>query len=222
MVMPRDNLLIAQLNETEYERLAPFLELIELTAKQRLYQANESAAYIYFPVGAIIDVFCALEDGTSAGVSTLERSSCGPVEMLTNAHCTNNATVVVPGLCYRLPLARVKAEMAYNSTLIKQLLMVLSTTIGNLSVATVCVRHHMIENRCAMWLLRASDIHQRDQIQVTQSQIADILGVRREAVSTSLSRYEKQELISKAHGKITVLDRAGLQRWTCCCYWQLK
>lgn len=53
---------------------------------------------------------------------------------------------------------------------------------------------------------------------MTQELIADMLGVRREAVSREAARLQDAGLISYHRGHITILDRAGLEARACECY----
>ena len=49
-----------------------------------------------------------------------------------------------------------------------------------------------------------------------------MLGVRRASVTEVARRLQKAGLIDYIHGKVTVLDRAGLERASCECYRVVK
>ena len=53
---------------------------------------------------------------------------------------------------------------------------------------------------------------------MTQELIANMLGVRRESVTESALGLQKAGLIRYSRGRITVLDRPGLEQRTCECY----
>jgi Mn-dependent DtxR family transcriptional regulator len=53
---------------------------------------------------------------------------------------------------------------------------------------------------------------------MTQELIANMLGVRRESVTESASKLQAAGLIRYTRGRITVLDRQGLEERACECY----
>ena len=57
---------------------------------------------------------------------------------------------------------------------------------------------------------------------MTQELIANMLGVRREGVTEAALKLQKNGLIPYSRGRITVLDRPGLEKSTCECYGVVK
>jgi Mn-dependent DtxR family transcriptional regulator len=57
---------------------------------------------------------------------------------------------------------------------------------------------------------------------MTQELIANMLGVRREGVTEAALKLQKAGLISYNRGRITVLDRPGLEDRVCECYQVVK
>jgi Mn-dependent DtxR family transcriptional regulator len=57
---------------------------------------------------------------------------------------------------------------------------------------------------------------------MTQELIANMLGVRREGVTESALKLQRAGLIRYARGRISVLDRPGLENRTCECYAVVK
>jgi len=60
------------------------------------------------------------------------------------------------------------------------------------------------------------------QLVMTQKRLANLLGVRREAVSDAAFNLQHLGLLEYARGRIGVLDRVGLERRTCECYGVVK
>jgi Mn-dependent DtxR family transcriptional regulator len=57
---------------------------------------------------------------------------------------------------------------------------------------------------------------------MTQELIANMLGVRREGVTEAAGKLQDQGLIHYSRGRITVLDRPGLEARVCECYAVVK
>ena len=57
---------------------------------------------------------------------------------------------------------------------------------------------------------------------MTQDLIAKMLGVRREGVTEGATRLQNAGLIKYSRGRITVLDRPGLEERVCECYAVVK
>lgn len=79
----------------------------------------------------------------------------------------------------------------------------------------VCNRHHSLDQQFCRWLLLSLDRLPRNQLQMTQQLIANMLGVRREGVSVAAKKLQDAGLIRYHRGKIVILDRPGLEARVC-------
>ena len=61
-----------------------------------------------------------------------------------------------------------------------------------------------------------------NELMMTQELIGNMLGVRREGVTESALKLQNLGLIRYTRGRITVLNRPGLERRTCECYAVVK
>jgi CRP-like cAMP-binding protein len=91
----------------------------------------------------------------------------------------------------------------------------LFTQIGQVAA---CNRHHSLEQRLCRLLLSYLDRVPLNTLTMTHERLADVLGVRREAVTQAAGRLQKTGLIHSSHGQIAVLDRSRLEALTCECY----
>jgi CRP-like cAMP-binding protein len=83
---------------------------------------------------------------------------------------------------------------------------------------TVCNQHHAVEQRLCRWLLLSMDRLPSNELAMTQELIANMLGVRREAVSEAAGKLQANGTIRYGRGRITVLDRPKLEELVCECY----
>lgn len=220
MKTPRDNELLAQLDDQAFARLRPFFEIREYKRGELIYAAGESVHHVYFPVGAVVGVQYELDNGECGDVAILDHKLCGPLNVIAGGTSITSAVVRHAGPICRLPIGVFKAEIKRNDTLFNLVLWTFRNTIHQMSVASVCMRKHPIENLCAVWLLVSAEATRSSRLHVTHSDIAQSIGVRREAVTMALKKYTSQGLIEQTRGHVHVVDKEGLQRWTCSCIFQ--
>jgi hypothetical protein len=79
-----------------------------------------------------------------------------------------------------------------------------------------------LDQQLCRWLLLSLDRLPSNELIMTQELIANMLGVRREGVTAAASHLQKAGLIDYHRGRITVLDRPGLEARSCECYAVVK
>ena len=94
--------------------------------------------------------------------------------------------------------------------------------IAQMVQTAACNRHHSLDQQLCRWLLLSLDRLQGDELVMTQELIANMLGVRREGVTEAALKLQAAGLIRYVRGRITVLDRKGLELRTCECYAVVK
>ena len=70
----------------------------------------------------------------------------------------------------------------------------------------------------ARWLLMTNDRMKTGIFQITQDFLANMVGVRREAVNKTARSFHEQGLISYNRGSLSILDVKGLKAVACGCY----
>ncbi len=94
--------------------------------------------------------------------------------------------------------------------------------ITQMAQTAVCNRHHSVEQQLCRWLLLSLDRLPPTSCTMTQELIANMLGVRREGVTEAAGKLQEAGLIRYSRGRITVLDRPGLEKRVCECYAVVK
>jgi len=94
--------------------------------------------------------------------------------------------------------------------------------ITQMAQTAVCNRHHSVDQQLCRWLLLSLDRLASSELTMTQELIANMLGVRREGVTESALKLQRAGLIRYARGRISVLDRQGLEQRSCECYAVVK
>jgi hypothetical protein len=84
--------------------------------------------------------------------------------------------------------------------------------------STACMALHSVHERFCRWLLMTHDRVGRDKFQLSHEFAAMMLGSSRPTVSLVAGTLQKAGLIKYTHGKISILDREGLEAASCECY----
>jgi CRP-like cAMP-binding protein len=85
-------------------------------------------------------------------------------------------------------------------------------------VSVVCNGAHNLKQRLARWLLMMRDRSDDDTLQITQSLLAEMLGVQRPSITNAVRELERDGLIGRGRRQVAILDRQGLIAASCECY----
>jgi CRP-like cAMP-binding protein len=88
--------------------------------------------------------------------------------------------------------------------------------------STACMALHPVQDRCSRWLLMAHDRVHRDEFDLSHEFLAMMLGATRPTVTVVAGSLQKAGFIRYKHGRITILDRKGLENSACECYSTVK
>src|ERR1017187_4009886 len=85
-------------------------------------------------------------------------------------------------------------------------------------VSVACNGAHSLKQRLARWLLMMRDRGDDDALQITQSLLAEMLGVQRPSITNAAEELERAGLIARGRRQVTILNRQGLVEASCECY----
>ena len=213
------NQLLSAIPGEEYNCLRPYLETIDLTAYTIIYTSNEPIKYVYFPRSGIISLVNLTDDGGTVEAATVGNEGMVGIPILLGADRTvGQAIVQVAGDALRMKADIFKKQVTPNSSLHNLLLHYTLALINLISQSVACNRRHSVEERCCRWLLTCQDRVQTNEFALTQEFLSQMLGVRRSSVSVVAAILQRAGLISYSRGKMTILDREGLESASCECY----
>jgi CRP-like cAMP-binding protein len=188
-----------------------------------LYESGDKMPHIYFPTNSIVSLLYVMENGASAEIAIVGNEGVVGVSLFMGGETTpSRALVQSAGQAFRVPSKVLKEEFRRGGPLQHVLLRYTQALISQMSQTAVCNRHHSVEQQLCRWLLMSLDRLATNELTMTQKLIANMLGVRREGVTESAGKLQKLGLIKYHRGRITVLDRAGVEKQACECYQVVK
>ena len=216
---PHQNHLLDALPRVDLERIEPHLELVPLVLGEVLYESGSKLKHVYFPTTSIVSLLYVMEDGASAEIAVVGNEGILGISLFMGGETTpSRAVVQSAGHGYRLKAALIKAEFARFGPTMHLLLRYTQALITQMSQTAVCNRHHSVDQQLCRWLLLSLDRLSSNELSMTQELIANMLGVRREGVTEAAGKLQDAGLIRYHRGKITVIDRPGLEARACECY----
>lgn len=226
--MPRSadfkkNQLLAALPSREWEKWRKHLQLLQMPLAHVVYEPGVAMEHVYFPITAIVSLLYVMHDGASAEIAVVGNEGLVGVSIFMGGASTpSRAVVQSAGIGCRVTTQFLMDEFNKAGPVLHLLLRYTQALITQMAQTAVCNRHHSLDQQLCRWLLLSLDRLQGDELVMTQELIANMLGVRREGVTEGALKLQKAQLISYVRGRITVLDRAGLERRTCECYEVVK
>jgi CRP-like cAMP-binding protein len=220
---PRSNHILDALPEEEAARLFPQLKLVELPLGMSVYESGDVQRFMYFPTDSIVSLLYVLESGASAEIAIVGNEGVIGVALFMGGETTpSRAIVQSAGFAYRLGSQAIKEEFDRHGQMLHLLLRYTQALITQMAQTAVCNRHHSVDQQLCRWLLLSIDRLSGTHLNMTQELISNMLGVRREGVTTAARKLQKLGVISYSRGSIEVLDRPKLETLACECYAVVK
>ena len=220
---PKKNHLLAALPDAEWQRWLPQLEWVEMPLGEVLYESGKTLEHVYFPATSIVSLLYVMENGASAEIAVVGNEGLVGISLFMGGESTpSRAVVQSAGQGFRLEAQTMKDEFNRAGPVMHLLLRYTQALITQMAQTAVCNRHHSLDQQLCRWLLLSLDRLQGTELVMTQELIANMLGVRREGVTEGALKLQEAGLIRYARGRISVLDRPGLEKRTCECYAVVK
>jgi CRP-like cAMP-binding protein len=130
--------------------------------------------------------------------------------------------VQLPCNALRIREGALMAEFKRGGRLQELLLRYTHALLTQVAQSAACNRFHTVEQRLCRWLLVSRDRVRADTLHLTQEFLSHMLGVPRTSVTAVAGALQERGLISYRRGKITILDRPGLEDASCECYRRVR
>lgn len=206
------NRLLQRLAPEDFALLEPGLEFVQLDLRCVLIAANEVIEHIHFPEHGVGSVVATAADGSRLEVGIFGRDGMSGTSLLLGVDRTPHDTFMqVAGSGYRIEaeaLLRALSKSGALSAILLKFAQVFTVQTAHTAVAN---GSYTIEQRLARWLLMTHDRLDGDELPMTHEFLAIMLAVRRSGVTVATQILEGERIIKAERGRITILDRAGLE-----------
>lgn len=215
----RCNALLATLSTVDLDRLFLHMEPVRVLREQTIHCPDIPQRYVYFPIDCIVSLQTVLSDGSSDEIAMVGNEGIvGIAVVMGYESAPGRALVRRTGHAWRIKAEWLRHEFQRNGELQLALLRYSHSLLTQIAQTAVCNRHHTLDQQLCRWLLMTLDRLPSNELTMTQEQIANMLGVRREGVTEAAGKLQRAGAIQYSRGRIDVLDRCKLEESACECY----
>jgi CRP-like cAMP-binding protein len=213
------NRLLAALPEAEFAQLAPLLRREHLELRQTIFEYDKPVERVYFPESALVSIVGIMRGGAAAQSAIIGNEGFVGLPIFLGADRMSAQTFCqIPGDAVSLSADEFRHAVARGGRLPVLLGRYTQALFTLMSQSSACGHAHELRQRCARWLLLTHDRVGANEFPLTQLFLAQMLGVRRTAVTETAGALQREGYIVYSYGRIIVRDRHGLESAACECY----
>jgi CRP-like cAMP-binding protein len=220
--VPSKNRLLAALPPEEYKRFVRHLQPVYLAKGKIIYHAGDLVRHAYFPLDGMLSLLPVMEDGATLEVAMVgDEGMIGIPSILRVRKIPYQVAVQMTARAMRVSDRSLREEFNRGEGLHDLLLNYVHDLLTQVAQSAVCSHYHKLTQRLCCLLLVGRGRVKSDTLHLTHELLAHMLGVSRTRVTMSAANLRRENLIRYSRGKITILDRRGLEATACKCYWAI-
>jgi CRP-like cAMP-binding protein len=197
----------------------PELEHIRCHRGQVLMDADSSPDHVYFPDSGVVSVVAVYADGSVIEMATIGREGCSGVQAVFGAKSSSVGLLVqIPGSATKMSRATFTRSMGSMPPFRGLMYAYVQAFLEQVLASVTCNGAHSLKERLPRWLLMMRDRGDEDTLPITQSLLAEMLGVQTPSITNVARELERTGLIERGRRQVTTLDRQGLMKASCECY----
>ena len=217
--LPVVNRLIGDLPRETRNRIVGACDSVNLVFGTVLCEADRRHRHVYFPLTSFISLVASVGNHPPIEIGLIgSEGMLGATLALGVNSARLRGVVQGTGTALRMTVHQFRRELRRSRVLRRTLDRYLYVLLAQSAQTIACTRFHEIRARLARWLLMTHDRSHGDSFHLTHQYLADMLGVRRSAVTIAAGALQREKLIRYARGSIAVVDRRGLEAASCECY----
>ena len=217
--MKTRNRLLEAFGDPALAALSPHLAETPLSLDRVLGEAGDAVEAVYFPSSGVVSMITVLDGGRAVESLTIGREGAvGLLAALGDPAWSARALVQIAGSAWRVTGKSLREASLAQPAILDVTLRYAQATEAHLYQSSACNASHPIEARLCRWLLTCEDRVGDHVLPLTQDYLAMMLGVQRTSVTVAAQAVQRRGLMEYHRGRITILDRPGMEAAACGCY----
>lgn len=217
--MTYGNRFLDALEPDDEAALRPHLRRAEVEAGRILIEQDGPIPELHFPVDAQLVNLVRFSDGGAIETSVVGcEGLSGLAPFMAGQPCGWEVAVRLSGVVFVIAAEPLRARQAASPTMRDGLLRLAHIYQMQAVQHAACNATHAVTPRVARWLLIAHDLTPGEKLQMTQEELAGLLGAQRTTVNEAAGQLKAAGAIHYSRGVIRILDRRALEGMACECY----
>jgi len=185
--------------------------------------ADSPLKHVFFPDSGVISIVAVYTDGSVIEMATIGREGCTGIQAFFGAKTSSIRLLVqIPGSAAKMSGAAFARALASMPSFRNLMSASVQAFMEQVMVSVACNGAHSLKQRLARWLLMMRDRSDEDAMPITQSLLAEMLGVQRPTITNAAGELERAGLIERGRQQVTILDLKGLIEASCECYQSVR
>jgi CRP-like cAMP-binding protein len=217
------NAFLSELSAAEAAILRTHLVPFELRVGDRLHRVGAMVENVVFPHSGLVAVIMPLRGNIGAAAALIGRDGMvGAIAAAAAVSATADADVQIAGQASRMSAMAFRYVLDQSPTIRRRVARFTSAMLSYAQQTALCHANHPVEARICRWLLEVLDRSGSPKVPLTQSTLAQMLGVRRTTVTLVAGRLEAAGLLNCRRGYMQIVAREQLEKHSCECYAHLR
>jgi CRP-like cAMP-binding protein len=220
---PPQNQLLSLLPPVELARIMEHGDIHKAALREAFFEDGDTVEHVYFPLSGMASLVTVLEDDTMVEAMTVGREGFVGLPVFHGITVAGyKGMCQIDGQFLRLRSRDFLSVLADAPELRRRLLRYTEYSHQVVAQWSACNSIHLIEQRCARWLLVTRDAVATDAFNLTQEFLSQMLSVRRPGVTAAMGALERRGLVAHRYGKVNIIDDTGLKKVACECYGRMR
>jgi CRP-like cAMP-binding protein len=207
------NFILKRLSDADFALLQPHLHSAQLPLRKMLEARNRKIKSVYFMQSGFASVVANGSSRQAIEVGIIGREGMSGLAVVLSADLPVHETFMqAAGSGLYLTADRLRRAIEQSRSLQRELLKAAYAFQTQVTQTALANGRSTIEERLCRWLLMADDRIDGNELPLTHEFLSFMLGVQRPGVTIAVQALERDGLIAARRGRITILDRLGMQR----------
>jgi CRP-like cAMP-binding protein len=213
------NAFLSELSTAECSALRSHLAPFEMRVGQCLHHRGDPVTEVVFPNSGLIAITIPLRRNPGVAAALIGRDGIvGAFAAFAGAPAASDAVVHIGGHASPLSATGFRYVLDTNPSIRRRVARYAYAVMAQSQLTAVCHAAHPAASRICRWLLAIQERCTDDRVPLTQSTLAEMLGVRRTTVTMVAGRLEAEGVLKCHRGYMQIANQDELKRRSCGCH----